>query len=122
MERRWGEVVGAATTAILFAVLGFVRLAGCSDSRPLTPIERGRRVYMANCVICHNPDPTQPGSQGPPIAGSSRDLVEARVVHAAYPPGYTPQRTTHGMPAQPLLAARVDDLTAFLAEAAKKAD
>ena len=119
MERRRGRVACAgAIPTVLVVVLA--PLIGCSESKPLTPVERGRRVYLMNCVVCHNPDPTQPGSQGPPIAGSSRDLVEARVVHATYPPGYTPQRTTHGMPAQPLLAASIDDLTTFLAEAAKK--
>ncbi|MFI5396228.1 MAG: c-type cytochrome [Candidatus Binatia bacterium] len=106
--------------AVVLASVWMLQLAACSESKPLTPAERGRRVYLANCIICHNPDPTQPGSQGPAIAGSSRELVEARVVRAAYPPGYSPQRTTHAMPAQPLLASKVDDLTAFLAEAVKK--
>lgn len=120
MERGGRVVRAGRVRAMRVAVLVLVPLIGCSESKPLTPAERGRRVYMTNCIVCHNPDPTQPGAQGPPIAGSSRELIEARVVHAAYPPGYTPQRTTHGMPAQPLLAGRVDDLTAFLAQAAKK--
>lgn len=72
---------------------------------------------MSNCTTCHNPDPNKPGSQGPAIAGAPRDLVEARVVRAGYPPGYTPQRTTHAMPAQPFLSSKVDDLAAFLAQA-----
>ena len=107
-------IVNALLMACLFPVIG------CSDSKPLTAAERGQRIYAANCIICHNPDPTQPGSQGPPIAGSPRELVEARVVRAAYPPGYTPKRTTHAMPAQPHLAPKGDDLTAFLAEAAQQ--
>jgi mono/diheme cytochrome c family protein len=94
-----------------------VALSGCSQSEPLTAAQRGKQVYLANCILCHNPDPTQPGSQGPAIAGSSRELVEARVVRAAYPPGYTPQRTTKAMVALPHLASKVDDLTAFLAAA-----
>jgi mono/diheme cytochrome c family protein len=111
-----------ATSKKAAAVLAVVclLLAACSESKPLTSAERGRQVYLSNCTICHNPDPTQPGSQGPAIAGSPRELVEARVVRAAYPPGYTPQRTTHVMPAQPMLASKVDDLTAFLAAAASK--
>ena len=94
-------------------------LSACSDSKPMSAADRGRQVYLTNCIICHNPDPALAGSQGPPIAGAPRDLVEARIVHAAYPPGYTPQRQTHAMPAQPFLASKVDDLTAFLAEANK---
>ena len=75
---------------------------------------------MSNCVVCHNPDPNVPGSQGPAIAGSSRELVEARVLHLSYPPGYKPKRTTHAMRASPQLAGHIDEITAFLAEAAAK--
>ena len=72
---------------------------------------------MANCITCHNPDPTQPGASGPEIAGSSRVLIEARVLHASYPPGYTPKRTTKAMHPLPYLVSAIDDLAAFLAAA-----
>lgn len=74
---------------------------------------------MANCLECHNADPNLPGSQGPPIAGSSRELVEARVLHLSYPPGYTPKRNTHAMRAIPTLASEINNLVAFLAAAKK---
>jgi mono/diheme cytochrome c family protein len=85
----------------------------------MTPAERGRMVYVTNCVVCHNPDPNLPGSQGPPIAGSSRELVYDRVISLTYPPGYTPKRSTHTMRALPQLKDQIDDLTAFLDDAAK---
>ena len=73
---------------------------------------------MTKCVVCHNTNPNLAGSQGPPIAGASRDLVEARVKHLAYPPDYTPQRKTHAMTAFPNLPeSDIDALTAFLAQA-----
>jgi mono/diheme cytochrome c family protein len=74
-------------------------------------------VYLANCVVCHNPDPTRPGSAGPEVAGASRELIEARVVHGTYPPGYTPKRSTHAMAPLKHLTSRVDDLAAFLSAA-----
>lgn len=104
-------------TALVVLAVTAMSLGACSQSEPLTAAERGRQVYMSNCIQCHNPDPTQPGSQGPEIAGASRDLLEARVVHATYPPGYRPKRTTTAMVAQPHLASKIDDLTAFLAAA-----
>ena len=96
-------------------------LTACgSPAPPMKPAERGRIVYTTNCIICHNPDPNLPGSQGPPIAGSSRELVYDRVMLLKYPPGYTPKQNTHTMRALPQLVNRIDDLTAFLADAAKQ--
>jgi len=97
----------------LFSVA--ITLVGCSDPKSLPPTERGRRIYLASCVTCHSPDPTKPGSKGPEIAGASRELLAARVLHAAYPPGYTPKRATREMVPLPHLAAKIDDLAAFLA-------
>jgi mono/diheme cytochrome c family protein len=107
--------LAARFLAMLSLSAAAVVVSACTQSTPLTPAERGRRVYLANCITCHNPDPTQPGSTGPEIAGASRELLEARVLHTAYPPGYTPKRATHAMVALPYLAARIDDVAAFLA-------
>jgi len=78
--------------------------------------ERGRRVYAANCIACHHQDPTREGGLGPPVAGSSRALLEARVLRAAYPPGYEPKRDTRIMIALPHLEGELDALHAFLAQ------
>ncbi len=88
--------------------------AGGRSSDAPAAAARGRRVYLANCSTCHGPDPSRPGPLGPAIKGSSRELIEARVLRAGYPPGYRPKRTSRLMPAQPHVAARIDDLAAFL--------
>jgi mono/diheme cytochrome c family protein len=108
--------------ARIFAIASTLAIAisGCGPSKPQTPAEKGRIVYMTNCVVCHNPDPNLPGSQGPPIAGSSRELIADRVLYLKYPPGYTPKRTTHAMRAIPQLKNQIGDLTAFLQDAAKQ--
>ena len=49
---------------------------------------RGRQVYAANCTACHHVDPTLDGTMGPAIAGSSRELLVARVLGGDYPSGY----------------------------------
>lgn len=76
-------------------------------------------MFVTNCVACHNPNPILAGPKGPPIAGSPRELVYDRVMFVKYPPGYKPKRTTHNMKPLPQLKTRIDDLVAFLAEAAK---
>ncbi|MBW2273383.1 MAG: c-type cytochrome [Deltaproteobacteria bacterium] len=77
---------------------------------------RGRAVYMGNCIACHNPDPKQVGALGPELAGSSSELLEARVLHARYPEGYTPKRDTTQMVALPHLENDIDALAVFLAQ------
>jgi len=97
-------------------------LAAACNSEPPDSVEKGRMVYTTNCVVCHNPNPNLPGSQGPAIAGSSQALLEARVLHLTYPPGYTPQRKTHAMRAFPQLKNHISDLHAFLAAAKQQPD
>jgi mono/diheme cytochrome c family protein len=113
------SIFGHLFRSVLAAILASALSSCGGPTAPMTAVQRGRIVYMTNCVICHNANPNLAGSQGPPIAGSPRELVYDRVMFLKYPPGYTPKRTTHAMRALPQLANRIDDLTAFLAEAAK---
>lgn len=83
----------------------------------MTPAERGAVIYRTNCSACHNENPNLPGSLGPAIAGSPKELIEARVLHGAYPVGYDPKRRTHIMRPLPWLGPHIDDLTAYLAAA-----
>ena len=55
-----------------------VAAGGCSDAGLSPSAERGRQAYLAHCVACHNTDPAQPGALGPPVKGSSRELLEAK--------------------------------------------
>lgn len=80
-----------AALALAFA------LGGCSESGLSPSAERGRQVYLAHCIACHNTDPAQAGAVGPPLRGSSRELLEAKVLNGTYPPGYTPKRATRVM-------------------------
>lgn len=98
----------------LLAVLAFVLAAGCSE-RGLSPsAERGRQVYLAQCTACHSADPAQPGPVGPPVKGSSRELLEAKVLNGTYPPGYTPTRPTKVMVPMPQVAPDLPALADYL--------
>jgi mono/diheme cytochrome c family protein len=94
---------------------------GSSDEKPpLSPAaQRGERVYRNVCIACHNANPSVDGSVGPAIAGATRELLEARVVHGTYPPGYTPKRDSAAMPKFAYLADHIDDLHAYLDEVSK---
>jgi len=96
-------------------------MAGCGEKSE-APVQktadgdakRGRAIYLSNCAACHNNDPSRDGPIGPAIKGSAKELIEARVLRASYPPGYTPKRRTAMMPAQPDLKPAIPDLAAFL--------
>jgi mono/diheme cytochrome c family protein len=90
-------------------------LALSCDSGDLTPSERGRRAYLANCTACHHVDPSLDGTLGPALVGSSHELIRARVLGGAYPPGYAPKRDSQLMTPLPYLKGDIDDLSAYLA-------
>ena len=98
----------------LLAAVAVLALAGCEQAKLSPEAERGRTVYASQCTACHNFDPAQPGPVGPEIKGSSRELLEAKVLKGAYPPGYKPKRPTSVMPPQPQVAGDLPAIAAYL--------
>jgi mono/diheme cytochrome c family protein len=99
---------------LLLALSTALALSGCEQAKLGPEAERGRTVYNGQCTACHNFDPSQPGAVGPEIKGSSRELLEAKVVKGSYPPGYKPKRSTSVMPPQPQVAGDIAALAAYL--------
>ncbi len=104
---------------ILFLSLSPYFLTGCNKqdapNPPLTASrEKGKVVYQTQCIACHNTDPHKPGALGPELFGSSKDLIEARVLRAEYPPGYQPKRQTRTMAPLPHLKNEIDSLHLYL--------
>jgi mono/diheme cytochrome c family protein len=84
---------------------------------PLSKLKaRGKVVYLSNCIACHSTNPSAAGSQGPAVAGSSRDLLAAKILRGVYPEGYKPKRTSGAMPMLPHLEPDLDALEAYLNE------
>lgn len=76
--------------------------------------KKGKFLYFANCIACHNTDPTKAGSVGPAISDSSKELLTLKITQGTYPAGYQPKRTTKLMPPLPNLKAGIPFLHAFL--------
>ncbi len=92
-------------------------LSGCSrpNGVALSALaSQGKATYMSNCIACHNPDPRLVGSIGPDVAGSSLELLTARILHKSYPLGYKPKRTSGLMPELPFLEKDIPALHAYL--------
>ena len=106
---------GRAARLPLPLLVATLLCAACGEQAPLSPsAERGRQVYLAQCLSCHGPEPERDGPIGPAIRGASRELLEARIVHGGYPPGYTPKRPTRIMQPQAALAADIPALADYL--------
>ena len=106
-----------------FVFFLFLILTGCGkDSESPTETvrmgdpDRGRRIYLANCIACHSSDPSKDGSVAPPVKGASKELLEARILRATYPAGYAPKRKSTSKPAYPFLKSAIPDLAAFLVD------
>ena len=96
--------------------LAVVACSGGEESDPEAAlVKRGAQIYQSNCTACHALDPAQVGPVGPPVAGSSLALLEAKVLRNEYPAGYTPQRDTKAMIPLVHLAPELPALAAYLA-------
>ena len=113
MTRRAGVALCVALASML--------LSSC-DGVPDVPLseagERGRKFFRYICAVCHNgANPHANGIQGPAVAGSSTELLEAKVLRGVYPQGYQPKRNTALMQKLPFITReQIGDLAAFLAE------
>ncbi len=109
------------TSRKVLLTLAWILFASACSKQSDTPSkkpsdwQRGRAVFVANCVACHNNDPSKDGPIGPAIKGSPKPLIEARVLRGGYPPNYTPKRRTKIMPQFPFLEPEIPYLAAYLA-------
>ena len=116
-----GGIERAMALRKLLAIVFFLTFAACAEESEEAKrlakdpsAKLGRIVYLLNCTACHNRNPAKAGSQGPPIKGSSRTLLEAKILHASYPPGYVPKRTSNAMRRYPHLEKKISQIAAYL--------
>ena len=77
-------------------------------------IEKGRMVYFANCVSCHNNNPKKSGSIGPAVYGVPIDVLIQKIVSGKYPENYIPKKQSKIMPLMPHLNKEITNLHAFI--------
>jgi mono/diheme cytochrome c family protein len=105
-------------TGACWPLLAALLLACSQEAAPgaatASAAQRGQQIYGNVCIACHAADPAQPGSLGPPLAGASQALLEAKLLRGEYPPGYTPSRPGQTMPRFEHLRDHIPELAAFL--------
>lgn len=121
MTRVQATVLASALLLVCLPVL----LVACGSKPPeylSEDAKKGWVAYHRHCTICHNPDPFQEGTTspgGPPIAGSSEELVRLRVEKQKYPKGYKPKADTNLMTPVPQAIPDIPFLAAYLKEVRK---
>lgn len=83
-------------------------------------VARGKVLYTANCIVCHNKDPNKKGSIGPELAGTSLEVMQEKVAKGTYPQGYVPKRKSKVMKKFPHLEKDVPALHAWIEAMQKK--
>ena len=110
-----------ACGALLLAALA--SLPGCGSGAPSylsESAQKGWKAYRMHCSACHNLNPHKDGAggtPGPPLAGSSLELLRLRTLEGRYPKGYKPKRATANMVPVPQAEPHLKDIHAFLSEA-----
>jgi mono/diheme cytochrome c family protein len=87
-------------------------------------LDKGKRLYLSNCIQCHNKDPNLKGSLGPEMVDAPLEVMTAKVMTGAYPAslpaGFIPKRKTKAMRKIPKLQKDIPAIYAWVQSVKKK--
>lgn len=96
----------------------------CLSSFAAGDIAKGKRLYLSNCIQCHNKDPNLKGSIGPEMIDAPLEVMTAKVMTGKYPEvlpaGFVPKRKTKAMRPIVKLKADIPDIHAYVQSVKKK--
>jgi mono/diheme cytochrome c family protein len=99
----------------------FISTAHSNDQATL---DRGKRVYLSNCIQCHNKDPNIKGSIGPEMVDAPMEVMTSKVMTGKYPDplpaGFVPKRKTSAMRKLPQLQKDIPAIYAWVQSMKKK--
>ena len=114
----------AALPALLIVLLLVTLCPSCSKPPEYLSADakKGWKAYRKHCALCHNANPhldSNSTPKGPPIASSTKELLQMRIKANKYPQGYKPKRATADMYPLPQALPDVPYLFAYLKEVRK---
>jgi mono/diheme cytochrome c family protein len=87
-------------------------------------LDKGKRLYLSNCIQCHNKDPNLKGSLGPELVDAPLEIVYAKVMTGVYPAklpaGFVPKRSSKVMRKIPKLEKDIPAIHAWIQSVKKK--
>ncbi len=111
---------------ILAAIFGPLYLTNSLLARPedAALLAKGKRLYLSNCIQCHNRDPNLKGSLGPEMVDAPLEVMTSKIMTGVYPqklpPGYVPKRKTKVMRKIPHLKNDIPAIYAWVQSVKKK--
>lgn len=81
-------------------------------------IEKGKEIYLSQCIKCHNKDPNVKGAIGPEMVDAPLEVMQAKVFTGRYPEvlpeGFVPKRKTKQMTKLPQYIKDVPSIHAYV--------
>jgi mono/diheme cytochrome c family protein len=98
------------------AIIGTLFISSTLMAQP--NLEKGKRLYLSNCIQCHNRDPNRKGSIGPEMVDAPLEVMTSKVMTGLYPEklpaGFIPKRKTKAMRKIPKLQKDIPDIHAWV--------
>jgi len=105
-------------------LIGGVFMTSLVFSQDKALIEKGQRIFLSQCISCHNRDPNKKGAIGPEVIDAPLEVLQAKILTGRYPEklpaGFTPKRTTKAMRAFPGLKHDIAAIYAYVLSVKKK--
>lgn len=87
-------------------------------------ISKGQRIYLTQCISCHNRNPNKKGAIGPELIDVPFEVMQTKIITGRYPQklpaGFTPKRSTKAMKPFPALKNDVAAIYAYISSVKNK--
>ena len=109
---------------LLGAYLGSLFFTNSVLSADQATLDKGKRLYLSNCIQCHNKDPNLKGSIGPEMVDAPLSVMTSKIMTVAYPAvlpaGFVPKRKSKAMKKIMKLEKDIPAIFAFVQSLKKK--
>lgn len=109
---------------LMGALLGLLISSQFSFAADQALLDKGKKLYLANCIQCHNRDPNLKGSMGPEMVDAPLEVMYSKVMTGLYPAklpaGYVPKRKSRAMRKIPKLEKEIPAIHAWVQSVKKK--
>lgn len=109
---------------VMGAIFGSLIFSQVSFAQDQALLDKGKRLYLSNCIQCHHRDPNLKGSLGPEMVDAPLEVMTSKVMTGVYPAvlpvGFVPKRNSKAMRKIPKLQKDIPAIHAWVQSMKKK--